>query len=170
MRRIYQTSSRLDSLGYFLTSLNMVTISSVPALFSRVLSRLLVIDPAASDSQQLLERLRPGYEALVLDRQWDGVTQISEALADCARAGVPLVRLHVLSHSSPGMVYLGSGELSLTFLSLESPEAHAPQVRHWGAVVDVVDSVAVMWRRSRHFGRKSVQDEAVLRAYAVEPN
>lgn len=96
-------------------------------------SRLLVIDPAVVDYQQLFTGLRPGYEVLVLDGQCDGMAQISERLARSIKAGRPLESLHVLSHGSPGTLYLGESELSLKTLAV-----YGKQLEQWGAAVDAL--------------------------------
>jgi Ca2+-binding RTX toxin-like protein len=69
---------------------------------------LVVIDPSVTDYQMLAAGAVAGASTLILDANRDGVEQISEALQDSN-----ITSLHVVSHGSPGCLYLGNSQLNL---------------------------------------------------------
>jgi hypothetical protein len=84
---------------------------------------LVIIDPGADDSEQLVADLRAASESdrlldvVVLDRDRDGIAQISEILAGYDN----LDALHIVSHGSNGEVQLGSTRLG----AVPAPSANA---------------------------------------------
>ena len=87
------------------------------------LATLVVIDAQVDDYEVLLNGVVDGASTLLLDPRRDGVEQITEALAGSA---TPISSLHIVSHGSPGTLYLGS-----TQLSLETLAHYAPQLSRW---------------------------------------
>ncbi len=73
---------------------------------------LVVLDPSIEDDRILLAGVRPDAWAAVLQPEQDGVAQITALL----QALPNVSELHILSHGSAGVLYLGNSELSLTTL------------------------------------------------------
>lgn len=77
---------------------------------------LAFIDPAVEDYQSLIAGgecsrtagLLPGIKAVLLDSRRDGIQQISETLASYSH----LQAIHIISHGSPGCLYLGNSVLN----------------------------------------------------------
>ena len=85
-------------------------------------AKLLFIDPSVEDYQILVQGVNPGIQTVVLDGNRDGVVQITEVLQQ--HPGVESV--HILSHGSPGCLYLGN-----TRLDRESLKLYAGQLYEW---------------------------------------
>jgi hypothetical protein len=83
---------------------------------------IVVIDPSVEAVQMLAAGVPKKAEILILDRHRDGVEQIAEALE--RRKGI--ASLHLVSHGSPGCLYLGN-----TQLSLETLEGYAQTLKTW---------------------------------------
>ncbi|MGB3493837.1 MAG: DUF4347 domain-containing protein [Elainellaceae cyanobacterium] len=83
---------------------------------------LLFIDSSVQDSSTLLNGLVEQAEVIQLDSDQNGIKQITEALS--SRSDFDSV--HIVSHGSPGTLYLGNDELSLSTLS-----QHAHAIREW---------------------------------------
>lgn len=121
-------------------------------------STLVVIDAEVDDYQILAEGVVVDAEVLILDSNQNGVEQITLALRD--RPSIQTV--HIVSHGSPGCLYLGNTELSLETLNhyanqlywftakqlntlQESPHplnASIPQLLLYGCNVAVTDAGA----------------------------
>ncbi|QPF74848.1 DUF4347 domain-containing protein [Roseateles sp. DAIF2] len=93
------------------------------------------VDPGVQGHQALLREAlaRRGstpapVEVVVLDPAQDGVSQISQWLAQ--RQGHELRALHLISHGEDGRLALGSGELNSSNL-----DAHAKQLKGWRAAL-----------------------------------
>src|ERR1700730_8274644 len=69
---------------------------------------VLFIDPAVSDRGTILGNLRPGVEAILLDRTRPAAHQIAAALA--GREGLGAV--HIIAHGAPGRVSFAAGDWS----------------------------------------------------------
>ena len=68
------------------------------------MSSFIFIDPRIADIERLIAGLGTDIEVVILDAAQDGIAQIAEALA-----GVTDVdSIHIISHGSPGTLYLGS--------------------------------------------------------------
>ncbi|MEG4055811.1 DUF4347 domain-containing protein [Microcoleus sp. Pol7_B2] len=83
---------------------------------------IVFIDAGVENSQQLIEGVIPSAEIFVLDKTADGIEQISEVLQQ--RQNIDAV--HIISHGSPGCLYLGNSQLSLDNLI-----HYAPQLQQW---------------------------------------
>ena len=85
-------------------------------------STIVFIDAAVTDYQTLLDGVKSGVEAIILDSHRDGIEQISEVLAN--RTNID--SLHLVSHGEPGSLQLGK-----TRLSLDNLEAYSQQLLQW---------------------------------------
>src|SRR4028119_683435 len=85
-------------------------------------STIVFIDAAVADYQTLLDRVKLGVEAIVIDSHRDGVEQISEVLAN--RTNIDSI--HLVSHGEPGSLQLGK-----TTLSVDNLEAYGEQLQQW---------------------------------------
>jgi len=83
---------------------------------------IVFIDPAVDDYQTLVNGVIPEAEVIVLDPNQDGVLGIAQALQ--GRSNITSV--HIVSHGSPGCLYLGN-----TQLCLDSLHHYAPQLQTW---------------------------------------
>jgi Ca2+-binding RTX toxin-like protein len=72
--------------------------------------KLLFIDSQVTAIASLLNGLLPDIQAIVLNDHQDGIAQISSVLQQHPE----IQTLHIVSHGSPGCLYLGNGELNLT--------------------------------------------------------
>src|SRR4028118_1248359 len=86
------------------------------------LSTIVFIDAAVADYQTLLDQVKLGVEAIVIDSHRDGVEQISEVLANRTNIG----SIHLVSHGEPGSLQLGK-----TRLSVDNLEAYSQQLQQW---------------------------------------
>src|SRR4028118_699089 len=85
-------------------------------------STIVFIDAAVADYQTLLDRVKLGVEAIVIDSHRDGVEQISEVLAN--RTNIDSI--HLVSHGGPGSLQLGK-----TRLSVDNLETYSQQLQQW---------------------------------------
>src|SRR4028119_781296 len=85
-------------------------------------STIVFIDAAVADYQTLLDQVKLGVEAIVIDSHRDGVEQISEVLAN--RTNIDSI--HLVSHGEPGSLQLGKTRLSVANL-----EAYSQQLQQW---------------------------------------
>jgi len=85
-------------------------------------STIVFIDAAVADYQTLLDRVKLGVEAIVIDSHRDGVEQISEVLAN--RTNIDSI--HLVTHGEPGSLQLGKTRLSVANL-----EAYSQQLQQW---------------------------------------
>jgi hypothetical protein len=72
--------------------------------------KLLFIDSLVTAPETLLNGLLPDIQAIILDVHQNGIAQISSVLQENPQ----IQTLHIVSHGSPGCLYLGNGELNLT--------------------------------------------------------
>ncbi|NJN60688.1 MAG: DUF4347 domain-containing protein [Coleofasciculaceae cyanobacterium RL_1_1] len=80
---------------------------------ARVFRTLLIVDDRVSDRHILLEKLDPRVDVAILDRNRDGIAQISARLHAHA---TPIARLHLVTHGAPDRLFLGCTPLDLTTL------------------------------------------------------
>lgn len=73
---------------------------------------IVFIDSKVDDYQILARGVIPGTEVFILDADRDGIAQISQVLNQKPR----LSTVHLVSHGSPGCLYLGNTQLSLDTL------------------------------------------------------
>ncbi|NER22597.1 MAG: DUF4347 domain-containing protein [Symploca sp. SIO1C2] len=85
-------------------------------------STIVFIDSGVDDYQSLVNGVVPEAEVIVLDSRQDGVEQITKVLKE--QAGIAAI--HLVSHGSPGCLYLGNSQLSLDTLS-----HYATQLKTW---------------------------------------
>jgi Domain of unknown function (DUF4347) len=76
--------------------------------FRTVRSEIMFVDPAVEDWENLVKGVKPGIEAIILDRGRDGVKQISEVLD----TRTDITSVHIVSHGSPGSLRLGNAKLN----------------------------------------------------------
>ena len=89
---------------------------------------LIIVDPGVEDSQELLaevleNRADSAFEVRILDANENGVTQISEILA---QADGDYDAIHIISHGDEGEVQLGN-----TTLSAENLAQYTDQLAGW---------------------------------------
>ena len=90
-------------------------------------SRLLAfVDSSVKDYEWLLAGIADGLEARVLDRSRDGIKQITAELQKYTANHGPLDAIHIISHGSPGCLYLGNAIFSPATL-----EAYHSQLQQW---------------------------------------
>lgn len=108
---------------------------------------IVFIDSAVDDYPSLVKGVVSGVEVIVLTPTLNGVTQISEVLAD----RLDIATVHIVSHGSPGCLYLGNTQLSLdtlkcyvtqlqTWFSSLLPQAIAPSLLLYGCNVAAGDA------------------------------
>jgi hypothetical protein len=85
-------------------------------------STIVFLDAAVADYQTLLDQVKLGVEARVIDSHTDGVEKISEVLAN--RTNIDSI--HLVSHGEPGSLLLGK-----TRLSVDNLEAYSQQLQQW---------------------------------------
>lgn len=85
-------------------------------------STLVFIDAGVDNYQQLVDGAVSTAEVFVLDKTADGIEQISQVLQQ--RQNVDAV--HIISHGSPGTLYLGNNELGL-----DTFNRYANQLQQW---------------------------------------
>ena len=80
------------------------------------------IDRGVEDYQTLLENVKSGYQVILLDRERDGIAQISEVL----QSSQEVASVHLVAHGSPGCLYLGN-----TRLDFNSLRQYAGYLQQW---------------------------------------
>ncbi|MEH2418075.1 DUF4347 domain-containing protein [Nostoc sp.] len=75
-------------------------------------TQLLFIDAAVNDIETLLRGALPGIETHVLSGEQDGLAQITQILQHRPEVNT----VHIVSHGSPGCLYLGNSQLNLDTL------------------------------------------------------
>ncbi len=86
--------------------------------------QLLFIDSNVEDYKYLAAGVVPGTEVIILDSWQDGVNQITKTLQKYSN----LASIHIVSHGSPGCLYLGN-----TQLNLDTLEYYAQDLQTWFA-------------------------------------
>ncbi len=90
----------------------------------QVKKQIVFIDARVEDYQSLAAGVVAGTEVVIIDPAKDGIKQITQRLRE--RGNV--FSLHIISHSSPGCLQLGSGGLSL-----DNINDYAEELRRWSA-------------------------------------
>ena len=75
-------------------------------------TQIVFIDAGVEDLQLLVNGVIPGIETVVLNSDRNGIEQITEVLNQ-----KPYSTVHIVSHGSPGCLYLGNSQLSLDTLN-----------------------------------------------------
>ncbi|MCX5983875.1 MAG: DUF4347 domain-containing protein [Nostocales cyanobacterium LacPavin_0920_SED1_MAG_38_18] len=83
---------------------------------------IVFIDASLSDYQTLQTGVVEGVETVILSRNQDGIEQISQILQQHPQ----ITTIHIVSHGSPGCLYLGNGQLNLDNIS-----KYAELLQHW---------------------------------------
>ncbi len=83
---------------------------------------IVFIDSSVSDYQTLQTGVVEGVETVILSRNQDGIEQISQILQQHPQ----ITTIHIVSHGSPGCLYLGNGQLNLDNIS-----KYAELLQHW---------------------------------------
>ena len=83
---------------------------------------LVFIDAGVDDYHSLVDGVVSTAEVFVLDKKADGIEQISQVLQQ--RQNIDAI--HIISHGSPGTLYLGNSQLSL-----DTFNGYANQLQHW---------------------------------------
>ncbi len=91
-------------------------------------STIVFIDAAVADYQTLLDGVKLGVEAIILDSHRDGIEQISEVLAN--RTNIDSI--HLVSHGEPGSLQLGK-----TRLFIDNLETYSKQLQQWQRALTV---------------------------------
>ncbi|MUG95857.1 DUF4347 domain-containing protein [Scytonema sp. UIC 10036] len=86
------------------------------------ITNILFVDPSVNHYEVLLRSVLARIKTIVLDRDRDGVAQITQVLSQHSE----VENVHIVSHGSSGTLYLGNSELSLSTLKL-----YAPQLKNW---------------------------------------
>ncbi|MEC4816878.1 MAG: DUF4347 domain-containing protein [Scytonema sp. PMC 1069.18] len=86
------------------------------------MTSIVFIDPSVNNYEVLLNNIVAGIKAVVLTSERDGVEQIAEVLSQYSE----LENVHIVSHGSPGSLYLGNSELSLDTL-----EYYSQNLKSW---------------------------------------
>ncbi|WP_013334483.1 DUF4347 domain-containing protein [Gloeothece verrucosa] len=86
------------------------------------LSSLVIIDSGVKDYQQLLKGVKQGITALTLSSYLDPIAQITSILVQ----NPEITTLHLVSHGSPGCLYLGNKKLNLNTLT-----NYQQQLKQW---------------------------------------
>ncbi|MGP1385996.1 MAG: cadherin domain-containing protein [Thainema sp.] len=100
-----------------------------PSNASTTALQVLIIDPGVNDYQYLLSGAKAGVAVYLLDAQADGIQQITHILQRIRTdygSDIP-VALHVVSHGSPGCLYLGNQQLSL-----DTIRQYKAELSQWG--------------------------------------
>ncbi len=84
---------------------------------------VLFVDPAVEGYEALLKDVRPGTQVHVLDKNQDGIEQISEILDDY----INLKSVEIVSHGDSGQLQLGD-----TLFSAENMEHYSVALESWG--------------------------------------
>lgn len=89
---------------------------------SHQVATVVFVDAGVDNYQQLVDGVIPSAEVFVLDREADGIEQISQVLQQRQDVGA----VHIVSHGAPGCLYLGN-----TQLSLDTFNYYASQLQQW---------------------------------------
>jgi hypothetical protein len=86
---------------------------------------IVFIDAAVHDIPTLVNGIIPGAAVVLLDAHQDGMAQITAAM----RLYSDICAIHIVSHGSPGCLYLGNAELSLDTLG-----KYATHLKTWSTI------------------------------------
>ena len=92
--------------------LNSTAIANDIIVFTQA-QQIVFIDSQLEDYQFLAQGVLSGIEKVIIDRDRDGIEQITEVL----NRRDDFTAIHIVSHGSPGCLYLGNTQLSLDTLS-----------------------------------------------------
>ncbi len=84
--------------------------------------QIVFIDSQVKDYQILAQGVLPGIEIIILESDRNGIEQITNVLSQ----KTDLTTIHIVSHGSPGCIYLGDSQLSL-----DTFNQYQPQLKTW---------------------------------------
>ncbi|GAB4305072.1 MAG: hypothetical protein Fur0025_47020 [Oscillatoriaceae cyanobacterium] len=87
---------------------------------------IIFVDPTVANYQTLLQGANPDAQVVVLDTERSGIAQITETLAHSQN----ISEIHLLTHGSPGSLYLGSD-----IFNTENLEKYRSQLQQWQAAL-----------------------------------
>ncbi|MBD2155078.1 DUF4347 domain-containing protein [Leptolyngbya sp. FACHB-16] len=93
-------------------------------------STIVIIDPSIEAPESLANGIASGANVYILEPQRDGIEQITRILqVHREKIALTTVALHIISHGSPGILYLGAAQLDLATI-----DRYATQLKSWFAV------------------------------------
>ncbi|WP_338022444.1 DUF4347 domain-containing protein [Argonema antarcticum] len=101
---------------------------------------LVFIDDRVDDYQFLASGVKEGVLVSILDRDRDGVEQISAKIQKFTDGGSLIDAVHIVSHGSPGTVELGN-----TFLSFDTLERYKNDLQQWHKSLKKTSWVFLLW-------------------------
>jgi large repetitive protein len=90
-----------------------VFIAGASSMSSVLVTNLVCIDSGIANYQSLVGSVNSGVQAIVLDKTQNGIEKITEAL----HTYPSIHTVHIISHGSPGCLYLGNVSLNLETLN-----------------------------------------------------
>ena len=95
---------------------------SLAFCISKKPSSIVILDPTVPEAQHLASGIKPDTATYILESQPDAVEQITTILAQ--HTGI--TSLHIITHGSPGSLYLGTTELNSSNI-----HNYAQQLQQW---------------------------------------
>jgi Domain of unknown function (DUF4347) len=83
---------------------------------------IVILDPTVPDSHHIASGIKPGTATYILESQPDALEQITTLLAQ----HTSIEALHIITHGSPGSLYLGTTELSSSNI-----QNYSQQLQQW---------------------------------------
>ena len=96
--------------------------NSLIGSFRNKLSSIAILDPTILDSHYLIQGIKPDTASYILENKTDAIEQITTFLAQ--HTGIE--SLHIITHGSPGKIYLGTTELNSSNI-----ENYSQQFQQW---------------------------------------
>ena len=87
---------------------------------------LVFIDSGVADYQSIVAGVLPGQQVIVLDRQKNGIEQITSEIEKYASINGAIDSVHIISHGNSGNLEIGN-----TSLSSDNIEQYASQLEKW---------------------------------------
>ncbi|MEG4108445.1 DUF4347 domain-containing protein, partial [Microcoleus sp. S13_C5] len=103
----------------------MKTLTQINPYASQITNQkteIVILDPTVPDRHHLANGIKPGTATYILESQPDAVEQITTILAQ--HTGIEA--LHIITHGSPGSLYLGTTELNSSNI-----HNHTQQLQQW---------------------------------------
>ncbi|MEZ2343664.1 DUF4347 domain-containing protein, partial [Microcoleus sp.] len=89
---------------------------------SNQLSSIAILDPTVPESDRIADGIKPDTATYILENKTDAIEQITTFLAQ--HTGIE--SLHIITHGSPGKIYLGTTELNSSNI-----ENYSQQLQQW---------------------------------------
>jgi hypothetical protein len=87
---------------------------------------LVFIDSGVADYESIVAGVLPGQQVIILDRQKNGIEQITSEIEKYASINGAIDSVHIISHGNSGNLELGN-----TSLSSDNLEQYASQLEKW---------------------------------------